>query len=80
VLTEFVNAGASPEILYINKPHIGTFKLVGIVQSIRAKIEALGGEIRFKAESQISISRREKCRESPSLVANILPAIMWSWQ
>lgn len=49
VLTEFVNAGASPEILYINKPHIGTFKLVGIVQSIRAKIESLGGEIRFQS-------------------------------
>ncbi|MGB5896633.1 MAG: NAD(P)/FAD-dependent oxidoreductase [Geitlerinemataceae cyanobacterium] len=48
VLTELVNAGASPEILYINKPHIGTFKLVGIVQSLRAKIEALGGEIRFQ--------------------------------
>lgn len=49
VLTEFVNAGAAPEILYINKPHIGTFKLVGIVQNIRAKIEALGGEIRFQS-------------------------------
>ncbi len=49
VLTEFVNAGASPEILYVNKPHIGTFKLVGIVQSMRAKIEALGGEIRFQS-------------------------------
>ncbi|MEG4225087.1 NAD(P)/FAD-dependent oxidoreductase [Microcoleus sp. N9_B2] len=48
VLTELVNAGASPEILYINKPHIGTFKLVGIVQSMRAKIESLGGEIRFQ--------------------------------
>jgi uncharacterized protein len=49
VLTEFVNAGASPEILYINKPHIGTFKLVGIVQSFRAQIESLGGEIRFQS-------------------------------
>ncbi|MEG3955476.1 NAD(P)/FAD-dependent oxidoreductase [Microcoleus sp. herbarium2] len=48
VLKELVNAGASPEILYINKPHIGTFKLVGIVQSIRAQIESLGGEIRFQ--------------------------------
>ncbi|MEG3971832.1 NAD(P)/FAD-dependent oxidoreductase [Microcoleus sp. T2B6] len=48
VLAELVNAGASPEILYINKPHIGTFKLVGIVQSIRAQIESLGGEIRFQ--------------------------------
>lgn len=49
VLTEFVKAGASSEILYINKPHIGTFKLVGIVQSIRATIESLGGEIRFQS-------------------------------
>lgn len=49
VLTELVNSGASPEILYINKPHIGTFKLVGIVQSLRARIEALGGEIRFQS-------------------------------
>ncbi len=49
VLTEFVKAGASPEILYINKPHIGTFKLVGIVQSFRAQIESLGGEIRFQS-------------------------------
>ena len=49
VLTEFIAAGASPEILYINKPHIGTFKLVGIVQNIRAKIQSLGGEIRFKS-------------------------------
>jgi len=48
VLTEFVNAGANPEILYINKPHIGTFKLVGIVQNIRARIIALGGEVRFQ--------------------------------
>jgi uncharacterized FAD-dependent dehydrogenase len=48
VLTELVKAGASPEILYINKPHIGTFKLVGIVQSIRAQIESLGGEVRFQ--------------------------------
>jgi uncharacterized protein len=49
VLTEFVKAGASPEILYINKPHIGTFKLVGIVQNFRAQIEALGGEFRFQS-------------------------------
>jgi uncharacterized protein len=49
VLTEFVAAGASPEILYINKPHIGTFKLVGIVEKMRATIESLGGEIRFQS-------------------------------
>jgi uncharacterized protein len=49
VLEELVESGASPEILYVNKPHIGTFKLVGIVQSLRARIEALGGEIRFQS-------------------------------
>jgi len=48
VLTELVDAGAAPEILYINKPHIGTYRLVKIVQNLRAKIEALGGEIRFQ--------------------------------
>ena len=49
VLEELVESGASPEILYVSKPHIGTFKLVGIVQSLRARIEALGGEIRFQS-------------------------------
>ncbi|MGB3616173.1 MAG: NAD(P)/FAD-dependent oxidoreductase [Elainellaceae cyanobacterium] len=48
VLTELVNAGAAPEILYINKPHVGTYRLVKIVQNLRAQIEALGGEIRFQ--------------------------------
>ena len=47
VLTEFVAAGAPEEILWQNKPHIGTFRLVTIVEAIRAKIEALGGEYRF---------------------------------
>lgn len=49
VLLEFVEAGAPPEILYVSKPHIGTFKLVGMVERMRAKIVALGGEIRFQA-------------------------------
>ena len=49
VLTEFVEAGAPPEILYVSKPHIGTFRLVGMVENMRARIEALGGEIRFEA-------------------------------
>ena len=49
VLTEFVEAGAPPEILYVNKPHIGTFRLVKMVETMRAKIESLGGEIRFRA-------------------------------
>ncbi len=48
VLTEFVAAGAPPEILYVGKPHIGTFRLVAMVESMRASIEALGGEYRFE--------------------------------
>ncbi len=47
VLEEFVKAGAPEEILYVAKPHIGTFRLVGMVEKMRAEIEALGGEIRF---------------------------------
>ncbi|GAB1392100.1 NAD(P)/FAD-dependent oxidoreductase [Rhodocyclaceae bacterium] len=49
VLTEFVKAGAPVEILYVNRPHIGTFRLVSMVEKMRAEIEALGGEIRFEA-------------------------------
>ncbi|MGB3293345.1 MAG: NAD(P)/FAD-dependent oxidoreductase, partial [Phormidesmis sp.] len=48
VLTELVNHGAVPEILYINKPHIGTYRLVKIVENIRNEIVALGGEVRFQ--------------------------------
>ena len=49
VLTEFVAADAPPEILYISKPHIGTFRLVRVVQNMRATIQALGGDIRFNS-------------------------------
>jgi uncharacterized FAD-dependent dehydrogenase len=49
VLAEFVKAGAPDEILYVSKPHIGTFRLVGVVEKMRAEIEALGGEVRFGA-------------------------------
>jgi uncharacterized protein len=48
VLTEFVKAGAPEEILFVSKPHIGTFRLVSMVIKMRAEIEALGGEIRFQ--------------------------------
>jgi uncharacterized FAD-dependent dehydrogenase len=47
VLEEFVKAGAPEEILYVAKPHIGTFRLVGMVEKMRAEIIALGGEVRF---------------------------------
>ncbi len=49
VLQEFVAAGAPPEILYLSHPHIGTFRLVGMVETMRNNIIALGGEIRFNA-------------------------------
>jgi len=48
VLTEFVKAGAPEEILFVAKPHIGTFRLVSMVEKMRADIVALGGEIRFE--------------------------------
>jgi len=47
VLEEFVKAGAPEEIMYVSKPHIGTFRLVKMVENIRATITDLGGEIRF---------------------------------
>ncbi|MBY9062979.1 NAD(P)/FAD-dependent oxidoreductase [Sphingomonas yunnanensis] len=47
VLEEFVAAGAPPEILTDAHPHIGTFRLVTMVERLRASIEALGGEYRF---------------------------------
>jgi uncharacterized FAD-dependent dehydrogenase len=48
VLTEFVKAGAPAEILYASRPHIGTFRLVSMVEKMRATILSLGGEIRFE--------------------------------
>ncbi|TXL23703.1 hypothetical protein BMR03_00780 [Methylococcaceae bacterium HT2] len=48
VLEEFVAAGAPEEILYLSKPHIGTFKLVSMVEKMRHTIESLGGEVRFE--------------------------------
>ncbi len=50
VLHEFVKAGAPEEILYVSKPHIGTFRLVGMVEKMRATIESLGGEFRFRSK------------------------------
>jgi uncharacterized protein len=50
VLTEFVKAGAPEDILTVAKPHIGTFRLVTIVEGLRAQIEELGGEYRFQSK------------------------------
>ncbi|MGH7131732.1 MAG: NAD(P)/FAD-dependent oxidoreductase [Phycisphaerales bacterium] len=49
VLTEFVKADAPPEILIEAHPHIGTFRLVKMVENMRATIESLGGEYRFES-------------------------------
>ena len=50
VLMEFVKAGAPAEILYVSKPHIGTFRLVSMVENMRDSIHSLGGEIRFESK------------------------------
>ncbi len=50
VMQEFVRAGAPAEILYVNKPHIGTFRLTGVVAAMREEIIALGGEVRFESK------------------------------
>ncbi|MEO8309502.1 MAG: FAD-dependent oxidoreductase [Pseudomonadota bacterium] len=50
VMREFVRAGAPAEILYVNKPHIGTFRLTGVVAAMREEIIALGGEVRFESK------------------------------
>ena len=49
VIAEFIKAGAPPEIAYVSKPHIGTFRLVGMVEKMRETIQSLGGEIRFQS-------------------------------
>jgi len=62
VLTEFVEAGAPAEILFVNKPHIGTFRLVKMVEAMRAKIESLGGEIRFGSRVEDIVIEQGKVR------------------
>jgi len=52
VLTEFVKFGAPEEIMYVSKPHIGTFRLVKMVEQMRAEIINLGGEMRFDTRMQ----------------------------
>ena len=50
VMAEFVKAGAPEEIMYVSKPHIGTFRLTGVVSRMREDIKALGGEVRFESK------------------------------
>jgi uncharacterized FAD-dependent dehydrogenase len=80
VMTEYVEAGAPEEILYISKPHIGTLKLVKIIENMRKKIENLGGEFRFQSRlddlliedgrvSGIMLSSGEQIRSSHVVLA-----------
>ena len=77
VLREFVNAGAKDEILYKQKPHIGTDMLRIIVTNIRKRIERLGGEVIFSARlddietedgrlTAVIISEPRQCRDTKS--------------
>lgn len=50
VMAEFVKAGAPDEILFVNKPHIGTFRLTGVVSTMREEIKRLGGDVRFESK------------------------------
>jgi uncharacterized protein len=50
VISEFIKAGAPPEISYVSHPHIGTFRLVGVVEHMRETIIKLGGEIHFQSK------------------------------
>jgi uncharacterized FAD-dependent dehydrogenase len=65
VLTEFVKAGAPEEIMYISKPHIGTFRLVKMVEQMRENIIALGGEYRFSSKVvDVEIERNDSAGAS----------------
>ena len=62
VLEEFVKAGAPEEILYASKPHIGTFRLVSMMEKMRETIRTLGGEIRFQSRvDDIEVNNGKVC-------------------
>jgi len=70
VLEEFVKAGAPEEILYVSHPHIGTFRLVGMVEKMREMIQSLGGEIRF--ESRVDDIKIEKLHDGTRRVHGVV--------
>jgi uncharacterized FAD-dependent dehydrogenase len=62
VLTELVAAGARDEILYVYRPHIGTFRLVKIVEQLRETITELGGEVRFGSQvTELLVEDKQVC-------------------
>jgi len=62
VLTEFVKAGAPEEIMYVSHPHIGTFRLVGMVEQMRQTVIDLGGEIRFQSHVTDIVLEQQQVR------------------
>ncbi len=66
VMNEFVKAGAPAEILYVAHPHIGTFKLVKVVENMREQIIALGGEIRFQQRVTDLLIEDGRRRQAPA--------------
>jgi len=70
VLEELVKAGAPEEILFVSHPHIGTFRLVGMVEKMRETIQSLGGEIRF--ESRVDDIEIEKLHDGTRSVRGVI--------
>lgn len=71
VKQEFVAAGAPAEIIYVSKPHIGTYKLVTMVEKMRRNIIALGGEIRFETRvEEINIEGEGENRQVTGVTLN----------
>ncbi len=80
VMREFVRAGAPQEILYLAKPHIGTFRLTGVVARMREEIIALGGEVRFENQSHGRADRRRRRSKAWCWpMARSSMAAMWCW-
>ncbi len=74
VLNEFVRAGAPEDILYKARPHIGTFRLVSMVEKMRAEIRELGGEVRFETRVDDFDIEQGKLRGLKLSTGDYLPA------
>lgn len=86
VLSTLVEYGAPKEILYDNKPHIGTDLLTGIVRKIREEIKELGGEVRFDTKlinienikdnkKKIEVVNKRDCKHEIIECENIILAL-----
>ncbi len=81
VMREFVRAGAPEEILYLSKPHIGTFRLTGVVAKMREEILSLGGEVRFEAKvTDLIIENGQVEGRGYWPMARRCTAAMWCWR